>query len=52
MKLKYLTHDKVDPAKISYSPYLCEDMSVKQSEKNIKNVINVLRIILSLGIFS
>ena len=36
MKLKYLTHDKVDPAKISYSPYLCEDMSVKQSEKKYK----------------
>ena len=36
MKLKYLTHDKVDPSKISYSPYLCEDMSVKQSEKKYK----------------
>ena len=33
MKLKYLTHDKLNLATIRSSPYLCEDMSVKQSEK-------------------
>ena len=36
MKLKYLTHDKIDIDSIQYSPYLCEDMSVKQSEKKYK----------------
>ncbi len=36
MKLKYLTHDKVDTSVIKYVPYLCEDMSVKQSEKKYK----------------
>ena len=33
MKLKYVTHDKLNPCNIKGVPYLCDDMSVKQSEK-------------------
>ena len=32
-KLKYLTCDKIDISQINYVPFLCDDMSVKQSEK-------------------
>ena len=36
MKLKYLMSENLDPSKIKCTPYLCEDMSVKQSEKKYK----------------
>ena len=36
MKLKYINHEKIIPNNLKSIPYLCEDMSVKQSEKKYK----------------
>ena len=33
MPLHYITHDKVNVDKVTCTPYLCEDMSVKHSAK-------------------
>ena len=36
MALQYITHDKVKLDKLAYVPYLCEDQSVKHSEKIVQ----------------
>lgn len=39
MALQYITHDKVKLDKLAYVPYLCEDMSVKHSEKTYRKAV-------------
>ena len=51
-KIKNVTCDKIKLQNLSTIPYLCDDMSVKQSEKTYSNVKDVLKITLVSEIYN